>query len=185
MGQKSYNGAGLSEILKSADVPKGSFYHYFKSKEDFAVAVIERSSEEHIARMKEMMSDTSKTPMERIYGYFDMMREHYRENGAQRNCLIAKLALEVCQLSLPLRSAVKIAYDQWALVLSQVIAELQSSAEFSHINDVEALAIANVLINDWEGATMRMQIEGTIKPLDDFFDVILEHGLKMKPCQIA
>jgi TetR/AcrR family transcriptional repressor of nem operon len=183
IGQKSYNGAGLSEILKAADVPKGSFYHHFKSKEGFAVAVIERNSEEHINHMQEMLSDRSLSPRERIYGYFEMMRTHYRENGAQRNCLIAKLALEVCQLSPPLRAAVKAAYDQWALVFSQVIREAQTAGEIC--TDFDADSLANVLINDWEGATMRMQIEGNIKPLDNFFEVILETGLKLKPCSDA
>lgn len=180
IGEKSYNGAGLSEILKTADVPKGSFYHYFKSKEDFAVSVVERSSEQHMEHMKQFLSNRSLSPLERIYGYFDMMREHYRENGARRMCLVAKLALEVCQLSPPLRAAVKSTYDQWAVILAQTVREAQAAGEICELHDPDALA--SVLINSWEGATIRMQIEGNIKPLDDFFQVVIEAGLKLKPC---
>jgi TetR/AcrR family transcriptional repressor of nem operon len=177
-GEKSYHGAGLSEILAHAEVPKGSFYHYFKSKEDFAVAVIERNAADHVARTRESMHNRKISPMGRLYGHFDMMREHYRENGARRECLIAKLALEVSQLSETLRAAVKSAYDQWAVLLAQVIREAQAAGEIDQFYVPESLA--NVLINNWEGATIRMQIEETVRPLDDFFEVILEHGLHLK-----
>ncbi|MEM6821927.1 MAG: TetR family transcriptional regulator C-terminal domain-containing protein [Verrucomicrobiota bacterium] len=181
MSEKSYHGAGLSEILKRADVPKGSFYHYFKSKENFAVEVIARNSMDHLEKMKSILSDKATSPMDRIYGYYSIMRDFYRSNGAQRSCLIAKLALEVSQLSEPLREAVKGAYDQWSQLLAETIREAQEIDEIDQSFDAEALA--NVLINDWEGATIRMQIEGNIKPLDDFFEVILEHGLKLKACK--
>ncbi|MEM1158298.1 MAG: TetR family transcriptional regulator C-terminal domain-containing protein [Verrucomicrobiota bacterium] len=180
IGEKSYHGAGLSEILKTAEVPKGSFYHYFKSKEDFAVSVVERSSEQHMEHMKQFLSDRSLKPLERIYGYFEMLRSHYRENGAKRTCLVAKLALEVCQLSPLLRAAVKSTYDQWAVILAQTVREAQAAGAICEMHDPDALA--SVLINSWEGATIRMQIEGHIKPLDDFFQVVIEEGLKLKPC---
>jgi len=180
MGEKSYNGAGLSEILKMAAVPKGSFYHYFKSKEDFAVAVVERSSEQHMENMRKVLSDRSLEPLERIYGFFDMMRDDYRENGAKRNCLVAKLALEVCQLSPPLRAAVKSTYDQWAVLLAQTVREAQATGEICELQNPDSLA--SVLINSWEGATIRMQIDGDIKPLDEFFQIVIEEGLKLKPC---
>ena len=53
---KSFNGAGLNEILQNAGVPKGSFYHHFKSKEDLGIAVIEKSTAEHMERLKEVNS---------------------------------------------------------------------------------------------------------------------------------
>ena len=38
---KGYSAVGISEIVKAADIPKGSFYYYFPSKEAFAEALLE------------------------------------------------------------------------------------------------------------------------------------------------
>ena len=38
--RQGFNATGLSDILTTAGVPKGSFYYYFESKEDFGLAII-------------------------------------------------------------------------------------------------------------------------------------------------
>jgi TetR/AcrR family transcriptional repressor of nem operon len=62
---KSFNSCGLSEILELAGVPKGSFYHYFQSKEDFGVALIEHEAAEFMAYLRPIVSDRKRAPLER------------------------------------------------------------------------------------------------------------------------
>ncbi|MEM1166063.1 MAG: TetR family transcriptional regulator C-terminal domain-containing protein [Planctomycetota bacterium] len=172
---KSYNGCGLNEILSAAKVPKGSFYHYFKSKEGFGVAVIEQSADGHSANLRRYFTDRSHSPLDRVRAFYVMARDYYAEHGPTRQCLIAKLALETAQLSEPMRAAIKCGYDEWAVLHAKVIREAQAEGQIPP--DADAEALANAVIHAWEGATIRMQIDQDIAPLNEFLDVVLERLL--------
>lgn len=167
---KSYNGCGLNEILCAAGVPKGSFYHYFKSKEDFGVALIERSVDEHSDRMKSILTDRSTSPLERLRTYYDAMRECFSCKGPARECLIGKLALEIGQLSEPMRAAIKCGYDQWSALLAKTLREAQAAGELDQDHDPDVLA--GLLTNALEGVILRMQINRDLDPLDEFIDFV-------------
>lgn len=168
MSAKSFNGCGLKEILDTADVPKGSFYHYFKSKEDLGVAVIEESAERHAEFLREHLSDRKMKPLQRVLTMFEQMRDHYVESGPMRECVIAKLALEVAQLSEPMRLAIKYAYDNWAALIARVLTEAKAAGEISDAQNPEELA--DFLVNAWEGCTLRMQIDQNTEALDQFMN---------------
>jgi TetR/AcrR family transcriptional repressor of nem operon len=169
---KSFNSCGLSEILSLAKVPKGSFYHYFQSKEDFGVALIEKESEEFVEMLRPLLSDRRKSPLQRLRTVFELSREECLANGAARQCLIPKLALETSQLSEPVHAAVKCAYDQWSALLARVIREAQAAGEVSKKNDPDRLA--DLLVMLWEGATIRMQIDRSLQPVDDFLAFVFD-----------
>jgi TetR/AcrR family transcriptional repressor of nem operon len=172
---KSFNSCGLAEILQLAGVPKGSFYHYFDSKEDFGVALIERASEDYVEKLRPIIGDRRRSPLKRLRAVFELGRDTCMQEGAARQCLIPKLALETSQLSEPVHAAVKCAYDQWSAMLARVIREAQAAGEIAKSQDPDRLA--NVLVMLWEGATIRMQIDRSLRPVEDFlafvFDVLL------------
>ncbi len=174
-GQKGFNGCGLTEVLQLAGVPKGSFYHYFGSKEEFGVAVIERAREAHMAEMRPLLTDRRMTAVQRLQAVFAKAREECAASGPTVECLIPKLAMETASLSEPVHAAVKCAYQQWSAIMAQVIREGQAAGEITRKHDADRLA--NVLVMLWEGAAIRMQIDRNISPLDDFqafvFDTLL------------
>jgi TetR/AcrR family transcriptional repressor of nem operon len=165
VGAKSFNGCGLNEILQAAEVPKGSFYHYFASKEDFGVALIERARDEHLDRLMPIVTDLSKSPMQRLIALYEDGRRYCLEHGSSRECLIAKLALEHSQLSPKVREAVKSAYDQWRNILATLLKQAQDAKQVSSEQDANRLA--SMLVMLWEGATLQMQIDGSITPVED------------------
>ena len=61
IAEKSFNSCGLAEILARAGVPKGSFYHYFSSKEDFGVALVEKASAEYVDWLRPIIGDRKRT----------------------------------------------------------------------------------------------------------------------------
>jgi TetR/AcrR family transcriptional repressor of nem operon len=172
IANKSFNSCGLAEILKEARVPKGSFYHYFSSKEDFGVALIERSIEEYMEMLRPILSDRRRSPLARLRAVFEHSRQECLANGAARQCLIPKLALETAQLSEPVHAAVKCAYDQWRALLARVIREAQTAREVSRTHTPERLA--DILVMLWEGATIRMQIDRSLQPVDDFLSFVFD-----------
>lgn len=178
IAEKSFNSCGLAEILQRAGVPKGSFYHHFGSKEDFGVALIEKEIEDYLELLRPLLSDRRRSPLQRLRAVFELSREQCLQHGAARQCLIPKLALETSQLSEPVHAAVKCAYDQWSALLARVIREAQAAGELSRTHDPDRLA--DVLVMLWEGATIRMQIDRSLQPVDDFmafvFDSLLGEG---------
>lgn len=175
MGAKGFNGSGLSEILERAGVPKGSFYHYFGSKEDFGVALIERARDEYLDSLRTHLSERKRSPLSRLRSIFEDTRAECDRNGPTVECIIPKLALETATLSDPVHAAVKCAYQQWSALIAQVIREAQAAGEVARSHDPDHLA--DVLVMLWEGAAVRMQIDRSIGPLDDFlafvFDTLL------------
>ncbi|MGF1573663.1 MAG: TetR/AcrR family transcriptional regulator [Sumerlaeia bacterium] len=170
MTRKSYNGAGLTEILAEAGVPKGSFYHHFQSKEDFGVQIVEHHALESGQVLKNYFQDSTLTPVNRIKSWFQYIQEHYQENGPQHQCLIAKLALELSTLSAPMHTAVKFAYDHWTMIFAEVLKEAQACREIP--NHIGAEKLAMHIVNGWQGVTIRMQIDESLEPLDNYLDVL-------------
>jgi TetR/AcrR family transcriptional repressor of nem operon len=175
VGAKGFNGCGLSEILARAEVPKGSFYHYFASKEDFGVALIERARDEYLDSLREHLTDRRRSAVGRLRSIFEDTRNECARTGPTVECLIPKLALETATLSAPVHAAVKCSYEQWSAIIAQVIREGQAAGEIDLAHDPDRLA--RVLVMLWEGAAVRMQIDRSIQPLDDFlafvFDTLL------------
>jgi len=176
IAEKSFASCGLAEILSRARVPKGSFYHYFGSKEEFGVALIEHEIALYMELLRPILSDRRRTPLARLRAVFEFGRDECKKNGSARQCLIPKLALETAQLSETVQSAVKCAYDQWSALLAGVIREAQAAGEIPRTHAPARLA--EVLVMLWEGATIRMQIDRSPKPVEDFLAFVFDSLLK-------
>jgi TetR/AcrR family transcriptional repressor of nem operon len=103
---------------------------------------------------------------------FEHGRDECQAHGPERTCLIPRLALESSQLSATVHAAVKCAYDQWTALLAGVIREAQAAGEIGRAHDPERLAKALVML--WEGATLRMQIDRSLQPVDDFLSFVFD-----------
>jgi TetR/AcrR family transcriptional repressor of nem operon len=104
MRDKGFVGVGLQEILSACGVPKGSFYHYFASKEAFGVAVLERYVERYLAAMQAVVDEQDGPARGRIRGLAEAWAGQAGEASADR-CLVVKLSAEVAGFSEPLRRA--------------------------------------------------------------------------------
>jgi len=81
---KSYNAVGLNEILLAAGVPKGSFYHFFKSKEDFGVAVVEYFATKAAEHLRTILRDPTRSPLARLRHWFESARDGLAQNAFRR-----------------------------------------------------------------------------------------------------
>ncbi|MDU2064447.1 MAG: TetR family transcriptional regulator C-terminal domain-containing protein [Sporomusaceae bacterium] len=175
---KSYHGVGLQEVLAEAQVPKGSFYHYFASKEAFGVAIIEYYGDRLAKNIDEFLQDTAYSPRERIVRYFQAVRDYYESRGFGRGCLVAKLATEVADPSEPMRLALKAQFDKWTALFAKCIAEGQQQQEIS--DEASAESLAEFLYTAWEGVLIRMQVNGNLQPIEVFLAQALDSILP--PC---
>lgn len=166
--KKGYHNVGLKEILKKAQVPKGSFYHYFESKEDFGVQVINKYSSKGLVNFRQALEDEAVSPKNRIIGFYTNMSEHYLKKECREGCLMGNSSNELSDLSESFSNVIASEFSLWQNTLEKCIAEAQDAGEISA--GFESRMLASFVLNSWEGALLRMKSEKTVEPLKDFID---------------
>jgi TetR/AcrR family transcriptional repressor of nem operon len=178
MHQNGYNATGLSDILKAADLPKGSFYHHFSSKEDFAAAALAQyvaREEEHAASV---LNDLKMPPLKRLKRYFTDLTMIYGQMGEIPGCMMGRFSLEMAAKSPQLRKLISASFAGWQHKIATVVQEAVEQKELPR--DMKPEPLAGFLLNSWEGALLRSQSEKSNSPLDAFIHYALDVLLKKK-----
>ena len=112
-----YNATGIDTILRKAGVPKGSFYHYFRSKEDFGLAVIDQFANQYDLKLASFFDDSSFPPLDRIRNYFEHSLTHLTDNQFTKGCLIGNLGQELADQNERFRARLEGIFQSWKLPL--------------------------------------------------------------------
>ncbi|UXH76079.1 TetR/AcrR family transcriptional regulator [Roseateles amylovorans] len=164
MAGKGFSGVGINEILSEAGVPKGSFYHYFKSKDAFGEALLARYFETYLAEIDQIMSQPGLTMAQRLMNYFDSWQQNQSFSECQGKCLAVKLGAEVADLSESMRLAMKHGTDQ--IITRLAYAVEAGVAEGSLKVDAPAAVVAENLYQLWLGASVMVKIVRQTGPFD-------------------
>ncbi len=161
---RGFTGMGLSELLKTAEVPKGSFYHYFRSKEAFGVAMLERHYVGYHQRLTHHFAHGSGNYRDRLIAYFQETLSQFCQKGIISGCLTVKLSAEVCDLSEDMRSAM----DRGAGRVIALLAEALENGRDTRCLRFEgdALTQGQVLYALWLGANLQAKISRSALPLE-------------------
>lgn len=165
ISSKGYSAVGLNEILSAADVPKGSFYYYFKSKDAFGEAMLQNYFEEYLAHMDKLFSADHQTNGQRLLNYWKHWQESQATFDCQGKCLAVKLAAEVADLSEAMRLALKSGTTGIIHRLAKVIED--GIADGSLKIEGEASSLAQTLYQMWLGASLMAKITRNIAPIDN------------------
>ena len=176
MHENGYNATGLADILKAADVPKGSFYHHFSSKEDFAAAALERYGMRERAHASAVLGDATMPPLKRLRRYFSDLVKFYGQKGPIPGCMMGRFSLEIGAESSQLRRRISASFEHWQHTIATVIREAVAQKELSAGIDAESLA--GFLLNNWEGALLRSQADKSNAPLETFMRYVFDGLLK-------
>lgn len=164
MSRKGFSGVGLAEILTDAGVPKGSFYHYFASKDAFGEAMLSAYFESYHAEMDELFAKAGLTGAERLMLYFAAWRENQAAADCQGRCLAVKLGAEVADLSEPMRLALKAGTDGIISRMAEAIGAGVADRSLSVAGPAADLAAALYAL--WLGASVRVKIVRTAEPFE-------------------
>ena len=176
MHQNGYNVTGLADILKAADVPKGSFYHHFGSKEDFAAAALERYGLREREHAAAILNDTTTPPLKRLRRYFRDLVKIYGRKGPIPGCMMGRFSLEVAAANPQMRKQISTTFAHWQHTIAAVIQQAMAQEELPADTDPESLA--GFLLNSWEGALLRSQAEKSDAPLELFVQLVFGQLLK-------
>jgi TetR/AcrR family transcriptional repressor of nem operon len=166
MHQHGYQATGLSEILKAADVPKGSFYHHFGSKEDFAAAALERYIAREAEHAAAVLNDSKAPPLKRLKRYFLDLTKIYGQSGPIPGCMMGRFSLEIAAESPQLRKRLSASFAGWQHTIATVIRQAVTQKQLPPETDPESLA--GFLLNSWQGALLRSQAATSDAPLETF-----------------
>lgn len=176
---KGFNATGLHEILQAAGVPKGSFYFYFKSKEDFGLALIDHYHDLFKVRIGALIEDDTIPPLERLKGFFLWFYEYFAQEGFIKGCPIGNLVQELGDVNPVFREKLNASLER----LIHVVATLLQTAQ-----DQDALPArlspditARFIVSAWQGALLRMKAVAGPEPLDNFITNIFEVLLVPSP----
>ncbi|UPR59922.1 TetR/AcrR family transcriptional regulator [Vibrio sp. ED004] len=158
-----FNGVGLSQLLKEADVPKGSFYHYFKSKEQFGEALIQHYFENYITKIESILVHGEGNHYQRILGYFSLWAK--TENGTcnAHKCLVVKLSAEVSDLSDPMRQALLKGAEKVTQTIQHCVAGGVDDGSIKVENSQE---VAQNLYSMWLGASLLSKLSQNPQSLE-------------------
>lgn len=171
IGELGFGPTGINAILKRAGVPKGSFYHYFQSKEDFGLALLDRAGEEFDQRLAHHLGRRELAPLDRLRGVFEEGIETMESCACARGCMAGKLAQELAGHNEAFRERLEGTFRGWEARIAACLAEARKSGDIASQGDTAELAPA--ILAAWEGALLRAKVAGTPAPLRSFIDLTL------------
>jgi len=176
MLEKGYTNTGIQEVLSSLGVPKGSFYHYFDSKESFAVAIIRHFDEEYSAELLQTLSNPAETPLQRLRTYCETGKRLLLSEECRKGCLIGNLSQEMSDQSETLRTELSTVIRKRLDLFTRCIEEGQKSGEITRVATADRLA--ELIMIGMNGAVMQAKTLKNIEPMENLIDLIFNHFLK-------
>ena len=168
VSEKGFKNTGISEILKSASIPKGSFYYYFDSKTDFGIQLINYAAESFFTSIENYFNNET-PPIERIENFFGEQIDHFQGSPCSCNCLFGKLSQEVTDDDPQIRDQLAKIFEMWKNFFRDTLIEANEKGMIHLNHDPEALA--RFILSGWEGALMQGKLNQSIKPLEEFRDI--------------
>jgi len=164
--RQGYNGTGIQQILDACGVPKGSFYHFFKSKEDFALALLDQYAELFSRRAAELFGDASRSALDRVRAFFDhaIARSRDPENPFSTcGCPVGNLVQELAPMGPAFRQRLDGVLDGLERELAALLRQARDDGEINARHDPDDTA--RFIVAAWQGAILRMKAAGQPQPM--------------------
>jgi TetR/AcrR family transcriptional repressor of nem operon len=165
--EHGYHDLGIQALLETTDTPRGSFYHHFKDKEDFALQVIDQYMARVHAGLDACLDDPDRPPLARVRRFFEMVQAGYREEGYM-GCLLGGLGQELSGVSETFRRKIEECFSAIGGRLAVCLEEARTRGDLPADSDPRRMA--SLLVDCWEGAALRSRLRGTAAPLTAMLD---------------
>jgi TetR/AcrR family transcriptional repressor of nem operon len=165
--EHGFHGLGIQALLAATGTPKGSFYHHFQDKEDFALQVIDQYMKNVHAGLDACLGDPGRPPLDRVRRFFEMTRQHYRTEGYM-GCLLGGLGQELSGVSDVFRRKIDECFSKIAGRIADCLEEARRRGDIAADSDVRHLA--SLLVDCWEGAALRSRLRRNPAPLGAMLD---------------
>lgn len=181
--EKGFIGTGIGELLEGTTIPKGSFYHYFKSKDEFGLEVLAEYGRYFDHLLDGYLQDRNETPLQRIDNFIAGAINWIKKHEFKRGCLIGNVGQEAGSLDLSFSSKLDNVFQGWQNRIAACLEEAKSQNEITSTLSPEKLAAFFWI--GWEGAILRAKLVRSEEPLQLFRDVFFAHLQLQKEQQVT
>ncbi len=176
---QGYTATGIAQILKVSNANSGSLYHFFPTKEDLLVAVLESYMGMLYSHVLEPAYERASDPIDRLFAVLDGYRRLMQATNYSLGCPIGNLALEVCNSHPQVRRLIVENFDAWCAAIEQLIRDASGRLPV----DIDPKQLSRHVLATMEGAVMLARSYRSFEPFDaavstlrDNFDRLIEDG---------
>jgi TetR/AcrR family transcriptional repressor of nem operon len=169
--RQGYHGTGLKEILDAVNIPKGSFYNYFGSKENFAAEVIVHYITPYLNQLNQYLDESEGNAVAALNRYIEESIAELERTDFKGGCLLGNLMGELSDTSDLCRIALQNALNDYRNVWEEGLRRGQKEKRIRE--DKSANEMADIWVNAWQGALLRMKIEQSTEPLTQCYSQLL------------
>ena len=160
---KGYHHTGIQEVLDTVGVPKGSFYFYFKNKEDFGLQVIDFFDGMYLGMLSPIIENENISSLKKIENIFDYYIDLFKDLDFQCGCPIGNLAQEMGDLNSAFGSRLTESVEKMAKIYQDILDNAKLENEIHKNKNTNE--ISEFIVTSWHGALIKMKINKTIDPL--------------------
>ncbi|MGY5956482.1 Transcriptional regulator AcuR [Kosakonia sp. BK9b] len=165
--ETGYLSAGIDAVIKTIAVPKGSFYHCFKSKEAFGLAVLEAYGAFFAHKLDKFLLDTQRSPLQRLEAFVHHAGQGMAKYDFRRGCLVGNLLQETPLLPETFPAQLKAILSDWETRVARCLDLACQQGELAP--DTATKALARIFWSGWEGAVMRAKLYRSVEPLNQYW----------------
>lgn len=164
--ESGFQNTGIEGVLRKASVPKGSFYHYFKSKQDFGLAVIDAYAQYFGDKLARVLEDETLSPLARLKRFVAEAETGMARHEYRRGCLVGNLGQELAGLNEAFRERLEEVLRGWEAQTAACLRLAQETGELASDADVKQLS--EFFWIGWEGAILRAKLTRSAEPMHRF-----------------
>jgi len=176
IARQGFNSTGIEAVLKQAQVPKGSFYHHFPSKQAFGLAIVDHFATGIDRVFTSFLTDNTLPPLTRLRNCLESLVARFEDNNCSIGCLAANLGQELADQSEEFRQRLVGVFRSWITHIEKCIREAQDAGQIS--DDIDSECMAEFFLSGFEGALLLSKVMKSSFPLKNFVNVFFARVLK-------
>ncbi|KIX15145.1 TetR/AcrR family transcriptional regulator [Dethiosulfatarculus sandiegensis] len=173
--RQGFNNTGLGEILKTAGVPKGSFYHYFKSKDDLGLALVDYYGKVMAGEVSPFLHDQDLPPLERLKKMYEKLKQDLEVRGFAMGCPLGNLTQEMADLHPEFRARLSRVLASFEAEIATLLEEARQKGQLPE--NLSPKNTAAFILQSWQGSLLAMKLSKSQAPLSNFMQAIFGHLL--------
>lgn len=177
--KQGYHNTGVNDILRASGIPKGSFYNFFTSKEEFGIQLLDYYGEKTLVWIDQILDNPNEGPLERLRTLYTQLATAPDRDTNFAGCLVYNMASEVSPTSDSLAKAANRNFNTWVERVAKCVAEAQQIGEISDYFD--ALELAEYMHTTISGTMTRAKSTGSKAPLMLAYRFLFEYVENFHP----
>lgn len=158
------SGTSMSDIADRAAILKGSFYNYFKNKEEFVSAVLDAYAAKWETNVVAIFREKKTNARAKFAAYFERMKEMAASMQYTQGSLVGNFAQELAGASEKFAAQTEKIFRRMQSYLAEALSEAQQNGALPQNEDPDTLA--EIILNSTEGAILRAKTARSTRPIE-------------------